>query len=150
MFSQVSVCPRGVPASLHAGIHTPQTRGRHPWADSPSRADTPLDRHLPLPSTCWDMVNKRAVCIPLECILVHIFISLYLHSSVYRYHLLFWESVIVKETRHNWKRAITMRWIWYIGQLTTLFWRFDFCIVFYDDTRDRCWRCWTGEQWQNH
>ena len=59
MFSQVSVCPQGVSAPLHAGIHTlgqtppRQTNalGRHPpgktlpWADTPwvdtPRADTP-------------------------------------------------------------------------------------------------------------
>ena len=53
MFSQVSVCPQGVrvSVSMHAGIHTP-------------RADTPPR------SACWDTVNKRAVRIPLECILV--------------------------------------------------------------------------------
>ena len=59
MFSQVSVCPRGVSAPLYAGIHTPRIRGRHPaWADTPLR------------SACWDMVNKRAVCILLQCFLV--------------------------------------------------------------------------------
>ena len=35
------------PCPVHAGIHP-----------------------LPLPSVCWDTVNKRAVRIPLECILV--------------------------------------------------------------------------------
>ena len=40
--------------------------GRHPQADTPRQ--TPLLR-----SACWDMVNKRAVCILLECILVHHF-----------------------------------------------------------------------------
>ena len=43
----------GVSALLHAGIHT----------------DTPHGRP-PLHSACWDTVNKRAVRIPLECILV--------------------------------------------------------------------------------
>ena len=55
--------------------------GQTPQADTPW-ADTPLARHPPphpvhagiytlLPSTCWDTVNKRAVRIPLECILVN-------------------------------------------------------------------------------
>ena len=38
------------------------------------QADTPLYRHpqadTPMGSACWDAVNKRAVCIPLEYILV--------------------------------------------------------------------------------
>ena len=40
--------------------------GRHtPWqADTPRQADTPL------PSACYDTVNKWVVCIPMECILV--------------------------------------------------------------------------------
>ena len=47
--------------------------GRHPprqvhpsWADTPSQG-----RHPPLCSACWDAVNKQAVRIPLECILVY-------------------------------------------------------------------------------
>ena len=35
MFLHVSVCPRGVSSLVHAGMHTPGTRGRHsppPWA----------------------------------------------------------------------------------------------------------------------
>ena len=35
----------------------------------PSLPSAGWDTH-PLPSECWDTVNKRAVCIPLECILV--------------------------------------------------------------------------------
>ena len=63
---------RGVPTPLHAGIHPP---GQTPpfWADTP-QADTPnpllwADTTPPC-STYWDTVNKRAVRIPLECILV--------------------------------------------------------------------------------
>ena len=37
---------------------TPALGRQPPWADSPLR------------SACWDTVNKWAVCIPLECILV--------------------------------------------------------------------------------
>ena len=52
-----------------------------PWADTP-QADPPGQTPLPgqtppvhaeihpPPSVCWDTVNKRAVRIPLECILV--------------------------------------------------------------------------------
>ena len=35
-----------------------------PWADTPSPANTPLG------SACWDTINKRAVRILMECILV--------------------------------------------------------------------------------
>ena len=34
------------------------------------RHTSPLGRPPPLCSACWDTVNKRAVCIPLECNLV--------------------------------------------------------------------------------
>ena len=46
MFLQVCVCPQGVSAPLHAGIHFPGTSGRHP-----PRADTPLGRHPPWADT---------------------------------------------------------------------------------------------------
>ena len=69
MFSQVSVCPWGVSIPLHAGIHNWDQRqtsplGRHPLADTL------------LCSARWDMVNKWAVRIPLECILVSMKISM--------------------------------------------------------------------------
>ena len=89
VFSQVSVCPqRGVClwSQVHAGIHTPRqtppgqtplgrySPGRHPM---PSACwDTPpcpvyAGIHTPaLPCACQDAVSKRAVRIPLECILV--------------------------------------------------------------------------------
>ena len=60
MFSQVSVCKRGVSAALHAEIHLPPE----------PEADTHPEQTHPVCSACWDMVNKRAVCIPLEWILV--------------------------------------------------------------------------------
>ena len=50
------------PCPVHAGIH-PQSSAC--W-----------DTHTPLHSTCWDMVNKRAVRIPLECILVIMYSSI--------------------------------------------------------------------------
>ena len=65
---------RGVSAPLHTGIH-PLDRhptGRHP----PDQRQTP-----PLCSACWDTVNKRAVRIPLECILVN-FVLVKVHSFV--------------------------------------------------------------------
>ena len=46
--------------SVHREGGLPHT---HPGQTSPDRADTPS------PSAYWDMVNKRAVYIPLECIL---------------------------------------------------------------------------------
>ena len=81
MFSQVSCLPMG------GGVCYTPTRqtlpyidtplGRHPQADTPQQtppgqtspwADTPLGRHPH--GVLWDMVNKQAVRIPLECILV--------------------------------------------------------------------------------
>ena len=51
----------------------------HPWADTPPWAGTPPGRYtprqIPLTSACWDMVNKQAVHILLECILVAITLS---------------------------------------------------------------------------
>ena len=70
MFLQVSVCLWGVSA-------TPPTRQTLPYIDTPlgrhppgrhPPADTPLDRHPR--GVLWDMVNKQAVRIQLECILV--------------------------------------------------------------------------------
>ena len=79
--------------SVHGGgVKTPPLGRHHPWVDThpgqtlplpgqtpplgrPLQADTPwaetpLGRHTPLHSACWDTVNKRAVGIILECILV--------------------------------------------------------------------------------
>ena len=69
----------------HGQVHYPPGQV-HPQADTPSWAGTPpgqvhpLGRYTPgqvhppcryTPQQCiWDMVNKRAVCILLECILV--------------------------------------------------------------------------------
>ena len=52
------------------GMSVTHPMARPPWTD------TPLGRHH-LPSACWDTVNKRAVRIPLECILVTILITGY-------------------------------------------------------------------------
>ena len=73
------------PWQIHPWAGTPP--GRYtPWAGTPPgqvtpQAGTPPSRYTPLASThplagtppgnaCWDMVNKRAVRILLECILV--------------------------------------------------------------------------------
>ena len=59
VFTGVCLCTGGVSAPLHAGTHPSwDQRQTPPWAD------------IPLHSACWDMVNKRVVRIPLECILV--------------------------------------------------------------------------------
>ena len=94
MFSQVSVCPRGDVCPIACldthppGTPEPDTPSpQGPEADPPDQrqtplspqepeADTPLCRHPrargrhPLCSACWDTINKRAVRVPLECILV--------------------------------------------------------------------------------
>ena len=91
MFSQVSVCPQGgylphTPGQTPSPGQTPR-----PWADTPLgrhpltlvRHPLPLGRHPPtqsmlgythpLPSTCWGMVRKWLVRIPLECIIKNAF-----------------------------------------------------------------------------
>ena len=87
-------CPQaGTPQQVHSlgmytslGRYTPLGRynppGRytspwqvHPQVGTPSQAGTPLPRVGTHPlgySACWGTVNKRAVRIPLECILVKI------------------------------------------------------------------------------
>ena len=57
IFSQVSVCPQGGSASVHAGIYPPGSR--HPPGSRP-----------PWGSRLQHMVNERPVRILLECILV--------------------------------------------------------------------------------
>ena len=78
--------------------HTPPGRhpplGRHPpWADTPQGRHPPAQCMLgytppaqymlgytpPLCSACWDTVNKRAVRILLECILVFNAITIHYH-----------------------------------------------------------------------
>ena len=75
---------RGVPGQVPPGRYTP-------WAGTPPWEGTPPDRYTPWPGTpppchsaCWDMVNKRVVRIPLECILVF---EIYLHFCRNKYHL---------------------------------------------------------------
>ena len=80
MFSQASVCPGGVCTIACWDTHTHP--GQTPfWQVHPVGRHTPprqvhppaqcmLGYTSPLRSACWDTVNKRAVRIPLECILV--------------------------------------------------------------------------------
>ena len=88
MFHRCPSVHRGVSTPLHAGIHPlgrhPPGRhpppGRTPPLGTPPQADNPLGKHppwtgipqadTPLCNACWDTVNKWAVRIPLECILV--------------------------------------------------------------------------------
>ena len=69
------------PGRYTPGQVLPPRAGTPPWQVPPppvgtsSLAGTPHPgRYTPLRSACWDMVNKRAVGIPLECILVDIII----------------------------------------------------------------------------
>ena len=71
---RVSAFGPGRVSATHTTPHpgqTPLPLGRHPPGQTPLLGKHPhLGRHPPLSSACWDTVNKRAVCIPLECILV--------------------------------------------------------------------------------
>ena len=69
MFSQVSVCPQGGDLPHCMLGYTP--RQIPPRQTLPGQ--TPPGIHRPLGSACWDTVNKRAVRIPLECILLYYF-----------------------------------------------------------------------------
>ena len=66
VFTDVCLSTGGEPQGQTSPGQTPP--GRHqPLPSTPSSASG--DTH-PLPSACWDTVNKRSVRIPLECILV--------------------------------------------------------------------------------
>ena len=62
--------------SVHGGVCPIACWDTHPWADTPRqvhshpKAGTSSGQVPPLRSACWDMINKWAVRIPLECILV--------------------------------------------------------------------------------
>ena len=64
------------PHPVHAGIHTPA-------------AQCMLGYTLPLPSACWDTVDKQVVRIQLECILVHYEVGNWTVGIQLKY-LLFW------------------------------------------------------------
>ena len=70
MFLHLSVIllTRGSRQAPPPGRH-PSTLARHPSPGQTTPARHPPGRH-PLHSVCWDMVNKRAVRILLECNLV--------------------------------------------------------------------------------
>ena len=61
---QTPPCADTKPGQTHPPGQTPP--GRPPWEDTHHCADT----HPTVQCTLGDTVNKRAVCIPLECILV--------------------------------------------------------------------------------
>ena len=54
------------PCPMHAGIHTPSAECMFGYTPTQCM----LGYTSPLPSACWDMVNKWVVCIPPEWILV--------------------------------------------------------------------------------
>ena len=89
MFSQVSVCPQRGCLPLVLGVcgrHPPgQTPGQTPPRANIPRADTPW-ADTSLHSACWDMVDKCAVCIPPECILVPHNFPPKLPAKIYRSH----------------------------------------------------------------
>ena len=65
VFTGVCLSTGGVSARLHAGIHIHPPRQTPPSGQTPPWADTPWQTPPP-GSACWDTVNKRAVCIPLD------------------------------------------------------------------------------------
>ena len=81
--------PRGVEDTLLGrhppGRHTPLGRhlplARHPSGQTPPWTDTPLR------SACWDTVNKQPVRIPLECIIVSVFLLFTTATSLLMAHL---------------------------------------------------------------
>ena len=91
IFSQVPVCPQGGVCLWSWGC-LPQPP---PWADTPSQ--TPLQADTPLPSACWDTVNKRALHIPLECILV---VVLSLRATV---------NLLIEWIQHHYKKWIFLQ-----------------------------------------
>ena len=69
-------------------VHRVGVSATHPWADTPQgRCPSPAQCMLgytPPHSACWDAVNKRAVRILLECILVCLLLSrkIYIHKDI--------------------------------------------------------------------
>ena len=97
----VGVCPKACwdthpPGRYPSGRYTPWQVHPSPWAGTPPWASTPPwrvhppgrylppSRYTPLRSACWNMVNKRAVRIPLECILVDIIVIVVIFCSYIR------------------------------------------------------------------
>ena len=79
----------------------------HPWAGTPPRQVHPLGRYThpqvhprqvhPLRRACWHMVNKWAVHIPLECILVWVAVRLTLAVRCVYSDKLYCVNVIVRQ-----------------------------------------------------
>ena len=91
MFSQMSVCPQGGVCPI-ACWDTPPWAGTPPGKVPPGQTLPPgqvqppaqcMLGYTPPPahSACWDTVNKQAVCIPLECILVRDFIPFHQNTG---------------------------------------------------------------------
>ena len=62
----------GTPPNRYTSPQAGKPPGRYPpWADTPpGQVHPPPGRYTPPGNACWDTVNKRAVRILLECILV--------------------------------------------------------------------------------
>ena len=69
---------------LTPGQTSPTPGQTPPWADTPRQTPPSAcwDTHPSLPSACWDTVNKRAVRIPLECILVDSIVRMTIHLDL--------------------------------------------------------------------
>ena len=87
-------------------IFTPVTgrvTANHPTADTPEQTPPrPVHAgiHPPLPSACWDTVNKRAVRIPLECILVFF---------VFPFTILKYIAILNDNTYHPYRTTLNRR-----------------------------------------
>ena len=72
---------RYTPKQVHPlGRYTP--RQVHPQQVHPLGRYTPLGKYTPDCSACWDTVNKRAVRIPLECILIENIRKIMMHKTL--------------------------------------------------------------------
>ena len=70
VFTGVCLSTCGVSAPLHAGKHTPRPEANTPLEQTPPQSRPP-GADTPAQCMLGDTANKRAVRIPLECILVH-------------------------------------------------------------------------------
>ena len=71
-------------AGTPPGRYTPPGQVHPPGGYIPPAGTSPPAGTPPLRSACWDMVNKRAVRIPLECILVDIIVIVVIFCSYIR------------------------------------------------------------------
>ena len=118
MFSQVSLCPRGGCLS-HCMLGYPPRQTPPLWP-TPPQADTPIPwADTPLCSVCWDTVNKRAVRIPVECILVtHYFREFTLKS--HKDHISFSRNDFASTAYNSIKgtKCIKYKQVWSFSSLT--------------------------------